>query len=671
MLIRRVELNNFRQFYGRQFLDLSTDRAKTITLVHAENGLGKTTILNALLWSMFGDFTERFEEKERLVNFDAEQEGTKRASVTVEFEFSEHDWSVSRSWNRETRQPKFEAAKVVNGVRNLLDAPESFVKSVVPQSMSRYFFFDGEHAERFAAAGNRKAIARALGDILGFDLADQTAEDLVEACKEFRRKLKLLPDADRLQAIEIEIERLETEVAAVQAAKEDKEKQREIEQNTLRTLEAILRDHAATAELQKQREKLEQEIKDEQANIKRNLQDRCRWLAKFAPALVAGKLSAESLDFVTAESTRGRIPKPYNEDFVKGLLESKTCVCHRPLVDGSPEWQHVIRLLNEASSANTLGLVVRARTRANAFQERAAAARGELKAIDDREAQCRRRLAAAEQRLTEVAAKLRLAPTDLAEREAARERCRARISTLDRDIGGLVSQVGRLAPQIVEKKNELLRQARDNERARAIAAQVSLSEALKAALEAELTQYRSDARGTIEARINKVLERVARRDYVFQFSDDFTMDLKYSETGAVVPRSGGENQLISLLFTAALIEFAGQRADDKSLLLTPGTVAPLVLDAPFSSLDPRYRVSVAQFLPEMAQQVLLLLRSDQAPPDVLEALEPYVGAEYVLVAHNRGPRGERPQEFRNFHGKDYELTLYDQLVNKTELMRIR
>ena len=47
MLLQKLKLVNFRQFYGDTTeIEFSTDAIKNITLIHGENGLGKTTLLN-------------------------------------------------------------------------------------------------------------------------------------------------------------------------------------------------------------------------------------------------------------------------------------------------------------------------------------------------------------------------------------------------------------------------------------------------------------------------------------------------------------------------------------------------------------------------------------------------------------------------------------------------
>jgi len=54
MILERLVLENFRQFRGRQELVFSDLKERNITIVHAENGFGKTTILKALLWVLYG-----------------------------------------------------------------------------------------------------------------------------------------------------------------------------------------------------------------------------------------------------------------------------------------------------------------------------------------------------------------------------------------------------------------------------------------------------------------------------------------------------------------------------------------------------------------------------------------------------------------------------------------
>ena len=70
-------MTNFRQFYNKAEIIFSTNKEKNITLIHGENGVGKTTILNSILWCLYGKLTSDFERPQELVSLQAVKEGIK------------------------------------------------------------------------------------------------------------------------------------------------------------------------------------------------------------------------------------------------------------------------------------------------------------------------------------------------------------------------------------------------------------------------------------------------------------------------------------------------------------------------------------------------------------------------------------------------------------------
>ena len=66
MIFEELTLTDFRQFAGIQSVKFATDPKKNITVIHGFNGSGKTTILNAFTWLLYGACSPDFEEPDRL-----------------------------------------------------------------------------------------------------------------------------------------------------------------------------------------------------------------------------------------------------------------------------------------------------------------------------------------------------------------------------------------------------------------------------------------------------------------------------------------------------------------------------------------------------------------------------------------------------------------------------
>jgi DNA sulfur modification protein DndD len=93
---------------------------------------------------------------------------------------------------------------------------------VIPPEMAKYFFFDGEAAESFAAARNFKEIGNSIRSILGCFLADTAIADLKDICKHVDREIGDTSGDDRIEHLEREISRLRTELDTAAAPREQK-----------------------------------------------------------------------------------------------------------------------------------------------------------------------------------------------------------------------------------------------------------------------------------------------------------------------------------------------------------------------------------------------------------------------------------------------------------------
>ena len=67
--------------------------------------------------------------------------------------------------------------------------------------------------------------------------------------------------------------------------------------------------------------------------------------------------------------------------------------------------------------------------------------------------------------------------------------------------------------------------------------------------------------------------------------------------------------MLSLTFISCLIELAAHRKGASGEILTPGAIAPFIIDAPFGVLDNKYKGNMAHTIPDLVEQVVFLLSS--------------------------------------------------------------
>ena len=140
MKLLSITLVNFRQFYGKQKIIFSTDYKKNITLIHAENGVGKTALLNAIKWGLFGETTKNFKDNKILLNNIARSEGDSNLSIEIEFEEDNKHYICERKSDY-TNQLKFIVYESTDSGYKKINDPELFINSIIPKDMSEYFFF--------------------------------------------------------------------------------------------------------------------------------------------------------------------------------------------------------------------------------------------------------------------------------------------------------------------------------------------------------------------------------------------------------------------------------------------------------------------------------------------------------------------------------------------------
>ncbi len=674
MLIEYIRIQNWRSFYGENDFLVSTDSEKNVTLIRAENGVGKTSLLAAINWCLFGILPaeSEFEDPSSLVNkFAIERDGEKSAVVSVDFIHERKHYRATRRYDQPPRtMHSLKLTELVEGGEvPSMSNPDRFVNSVIPREMAPHFFFYGEATSRYTGSTGARKFGEAVKGILGSTVARMALGDLKKAMDDYNKQASDSSSGEA-QAAERRIEEAGTRIAGLKdrAGKLDEEVAAADDR-----IERLNRELAGTQpakDAQKRREGLETQYRHKE-NDRGKAQVRAQsWMPQFVTAILSEELVTECADVLSTENTRRKLPAPYDKKFVDELLEDGECVCGRPIDKGTPEFEKVKSLLDSAGDEAVMARVMSTEKALGRFEATAANAWEQFGRNNDELGRLEGDLRRLDGEIEAISKELAANPaTDIAEKEAAREaaiRQKRKAASDQTEILASIKQLESQRAEVIRQRDELVRKT---EAARRFVKRAQLAGALTARLQGRLTEEEENARAVIENQIDTIVQRFMRKPARVRLDKDYQLRL-FDETGNEVAKSTGENQLLGLAFTGAIANYAKERQGDSNDILLPGTVAPLVVDSPFGHLDPVYRRGVAEFLPELASQVILLVSTSQASEVVMETLGERVGSEYVLARHNRADGNGKPVETIAVRGRTFDMTVYSSEFDGTRIVEV-
>ena len=103
MILKKLVLDNFRQYLGRQEIVFASQKQKNVTIIHGENGFGKTCFLNALLWGFYGSdgLTKDLPKPEHIIPDTVREQSTDPSSdistIEISFKHGDREFTLARS----------------------------------------------------------------------------------------------------------------------------------------------------------------------------------------------------------------------------------------------------------------------------------------------------------------------------------------------------------------------------------------------------------------------------------------------------------------------------------------------------------------------------------------------------------------------------------------------
>jgi DNA sulfur modification protein DndD len=673
MYLIRLMMVNFRQFYGENEIFFSTDPKKNVTLIHGENGVGKTTILNAIHWALFEKLTPDFQGKDELICRAAFKEGKKSCRVELEFEHENQRYNVNRHFDVDGKT-KFTVHKIENGNYVAISLGKALINRVLPEEMAEYFFFHGEGLSDISSGKSGSKFRKAIRDILGFTFAEHAMKDLKNIKGKLLANIRDLESSQAALAGAADVKsRLEGRVIELE---HDIEKSRDESASFSDQYEKLRRQiedsgHEDASRLQRSVSSLESDIRGIQASIDSLEVDRQGLVQRYGWSVFGSALASKTLDFIDESTLKGRIPAPYDETLVRDLMETERCICGRDLLPATDPHKCVMALLETANTAIIQQRLLRARSVADKMKSQLTEFHVEAEKLESRLAIEHRKLGEKESELDQAESALReIKHEDINEYKSNALRAKSKLDDANRRLSVSEFKLDQIRDQIRDKDKEMARLGGNDQKFVKFQRNQQFVSQMIVRCEAKLDEYEASARGVIADSVNKILKTFSRNDFKIRLSGDFQF-LLVDQGGEVVNKSKGQGLLLNLSFVSALIKFAEVRARSEGEFLVSGTVAPFVIDAPFGELDDTYRRAAACFLPTNSKQLILLLSSSHWNGPVEESIRGYVGQEYCLISNTSSARGEKPVDEIVILGKPIQLSRYERARDHTEILEVQ
>jgi len=663
MLIKKIKLTNFRQFYDEVEISFDVSPEKNVTVIHAENGVGKTALLNAIKWGFFSKLTPNFRNPTNLVNDTAQLEGCNSCRVEIEFEDDDREFLLNRRYDKNTKKNILKIFEMKGSVWGpSMPEPELVINSMLPKEMGDYFFFQGEGSNAVDAGNNQGNLAKSIRDILGFRVAEQLEESLKKVISGARKEIAAQDnsgESDRLNKIII---RDESRLKVLDKTKSDAddlipslEKQLEETEEKLALINnqdlKTLRNEEKSAEnnLHKmEREKVSIEKKKYQS------------ISMFGWAVFGSDFADASLDFIDESQLKGKLPEPYNKTFIEDILSESRCICGETLKVGSDGYKRITAMLEKASNPQLLQRLTGIRAQIQDINTLNSVVGESVSNIITQYDNCDEQIQQLKLKLKNLNEKISAIPEEeIGKLQKVKQKLKNDLTNQIGMRGGAAAQIELLEEEIKSNTKQLLALASNNNLITALSEKEKFVEKLKVFLSDYLSKTERKIRLHVLTEVNKTLEKFSRHDFHIKVSkEDFRFFLK-DKNDNNVGQGDGLNLLLNLTITAALINFAAGRKNIKDPILNSATVAPLIIDAPFGVLDTKYRKVVINELPKHANQVIFLVSSSQWTEDMDSEIRNSINKEYCLILEESSPQNEKELDKITVNGNEIITSRYD------------
>lgn len=679
MILRSIELHNWKAFENARFDFPPLEAGRNVVLIGAPNGYGKTSLFEAIVLGLYGKDGLRLvlragvaadEERrnfnyreflQRALNRRAIAAGKMKCKVILRFEDErktpieiERAWFFTESGKLRSGE-NAETLRIFVGDERKVEAPPRFeqnpeawyrdwiARTFLPVNLADFFLFDGEMAAAYAERDMAQQVKSGIEGLLGLVWFERLRDDLRDYARNKRAQLPRGLNTTLIQKLEAEVQTLDAEVKELEARLDEIDAALAEAGPERDLLTRQLMDHRGWTQAEK--DQLSRDLAHHRKQLERAKDELAKLAETEVPfALVGSDMTRRLLHQLEAEQRREQWLAAITEtqarlDRVIASIESDLAAISPPLAGPQLEgvkaavkhrlermWHPPPEGMASAFRHHHATGRLRAEVQNRLERGNSLGAQAILDLIDaiDSETMVVRRL----QNEFDQAA---LTGPEIEERRARLEEINRKVNALQREKGEKEALLKVRRADLDNKRAELGRQTELLDQSARPARLAKRAEEVARMLDELMKDARPLQANEVAAAMTRAISAMAHKKDLFrkvEITPEFEIRLLGPDGQNLreVDLSAGEKQV----FTQALF-YAVAAVSERRF--------PLIIDTPLGRLDEQHRINVLRFLADRDGQVILISTNTEVVGPYLAAIRDCVAKTYRIENRRDGDIG--------------------------------
>lgn len=657
MIIKSLELINFRQFKGKNTLDFSVDINKKATLVIAENTTGKTTLLESFSWIFYGETSLK-----SIINTQIKKDLPSNGNTTVEGKVvlvhMNKEYIIGRRQklfkakiNYSFEDSIFTIKTIENGICKQVRGREAnkIINEIVPKDLFSYFFFKGENIEKIGReinkgkSGNSREFVTAIRGMLGFNWLYETNKHLQRVIKDYRYEIERNNNDAKLQTIIKQINEAEDVISQCKDRLEIIDNELTYYKSEREKISEEILLSGDVSEKQSKSRKLEIECTTKRNYILKQKKEIFSRFSSLGYEYIVIPLIEKAIDTLTSKGEIEKGIPGLNAKAVQYMIKKKKCICGTTIEDNSDEMKILEDLIKYLPPHN-IGYEIKSFSQlanniklhgGNYYEDFISARRKlqediELYNIWVNELQT----------INEDIKKF----PDISQKKEREQKLKDMISELEQEKGRKNSDLKEGENDLASAKKERDSYKTTDTHNKKIQLYERYATSLSKRIENYCNKQEKIKRDELQNAINEIFKDIFDTDITITLSDNYDIQLKTknNEDLSDFENSTSQDGIMAFSFIGGIIKLAKNKLSNTNKSIDEDEISdeletepyPLVMDAPSSSFDITRIKNFCKIMPSIAEQVIVFIK-DTDGLYVKEHLSSSIGSEYKLIKDDK------------------------------------